>query len=113
MRLVGFALVGVLLSAGCALQTGDPGADEAQRPQELVTEPGGGEATVLHPSTATGNVTSPQGASTGAKASRGATATGTEGAGGVPTGPKDNPNPSPWGGGDVFGNGDFGTGNGK
>ena len=36
MRVVGIAIVTALLSAGCALQAGDPGSEEVQRPTELV-----------------------------------------------------------------------------
>ncbi len=113
MRFVGFALLGAL-SAGCALQTGDPMVDEAQRPGELVAEPGSGPAVVQRDSV-TGNLTqAPQPTSgTGATASRGAKATNPAGAGGVASGPKDNPNPSPWGGGEVTETGNLGVAGGK
>ena len=48
MKLVGIALLGALLlpCAGCALQTGDPTAEETQRPNELAAAPGGESQTV-------------------------------------------------------------------
>src|SRR5579883_2208753 len=40
MRVVGIAIITALLSAGCAIQAGDPTPEETQRPNELVGVPG-------------------------------------------------------------------------
>ncbi len=46
MRVVGIAIITALLSAGCAIQAGDPQPEETQRPNELVGISGGEEPTV-------------------------------------------------------------------
>jgi hypothetical protein len=85
MRVVGIAIITALLSAGCAIQAGDPQPEETQRPNELVGISGGEEPTVnarpqVLPRTPLGQ-----------------------------NGPAaDSPNPSPWTGGS---NGDPHTGN--
>jgi hypothetical protein len=105
------ALVGALMSAGCALQTGDPSVDETQRPGELVSEQGGGPG-VAHAENANAMLDRPSTvAPTGDQASRGAP-TAPAGTGAIGTGPKDNPNPSPWGDG-VNGPIELGPGTGK
>jgi hypothetical protein len=104
MKLVGIALLGALLlpCAGCALQTGDPTAEEAQRPNELGAAPGG-ESQTVRPVSANlveGTQQPITPGSGGPKATRGDSPTAPAGAGGVaPGGQKDNPNPSPWGDG--------------
>ena len=105
MKLVGIALLGALLlpCAGCALQTGDPTADEAQRPNELVATPGGGQQETIRPLGGNGGqLTAPSSpvSAGGPRATRGDSPTTPAGAGaGSPGGQKDNPNPSPWGDG--------------
>ncbi len=104
MKLVGIALLGALLlpCAGCALQTGDPTAEENQHPNELVAAPGGQSDTV-RPVTANVAEGAQEPITPGAggpRATRGSSPTAPAGAGGVaPGGSKDNPNPSPWGDG--------------
>ncbi len=111
MRFVGFALVGALLSAGCALQTGDPSVDETQRPGELVSEPGGGGVTGVTARTAAAQDKPTNLSGSGDQAHSGWSVA-PAGSTGGPTGPKDNPNPSPWGDG-VNGPVDLSTGTGK
>ena len=41
MRVVGIAIITALLSAGCAIQAGEPLPEETQRPNELVGISGG------------------------------------------------------------------------
>jgi hypothetical protein len=104
MKLVGIALLGALLlpCAGCALQTGDPTAEETQRPNELATAPGG-ESQTVRPVSANlveGTQQPVTPGTAGPRATRGDAPTTPAGAGGVaPGGQKDNPNPSPWGDG--------------
>ena len=43
MRVVGIAIITALLSAGCAIQAGEPQPEEGQRPNELVNVPAGDE----------------------------------------------------------------------
>src|SRR3974390_164556 len=112
MRFVGFALVGALLSAGCALQTGDPSVDEAQRPSELVSEPGGGGVTGVYPRAALVQDKPSNPSGSGDQANRGWTVAPAGSAGGGQGGPKDTPTPSPWGDG-LSGPVDLGTGTGK
>jgi hypothetical protein len=99
MRLVGIALLGALLSAGCAMQTGDPNVDETGRPNELTATPGGGEGVRPVSTAADEFPAEPVPTQTGPKASRTGSISNPAGAGVPPAGPKDNPNPSPWGNG--------------
>jgi hypothetical protein len=90
MRVVGIAIIAALLSAGCALQAGDPLPEDTQHPSELVSIPGGSQ---------TGVNARPQALPR---------------AGVGQTGPAaDSPNPSPWtseGSGDPHANGEQGNG---
>ena len=102
MKLVAIAVLGALLSAGCALQTGDPTEEETQRPGELVATPGGTSQTIRQlGANETGVELTPSNpAPGGPRATRGSSPTGPAGGGpGAPGGQKDNPNPSPWGDG--------------
>jgi hypothetical protein len=92
MRVVGIAVITALLSAGCAIQAGDPTPEEVQRPNELVSIPGGEQPSI-----------------SARPESVNRESLGTNG-------PGDNPTPSPWtGGGDphAAGAGQGGNGNGN
>jgi len=110
MRVVAIAIITALLSAGCAIQAGDPPAEETQRPNELVGVYGGEQqggvnarpevqsrtslgqngpaADSPNPSPWTGGSSDTHGGNTNGDPS------GQIGNGGG--GEQDNPNPSPW-----------------
>ena len=106
MRVVGIAIITALLSAGCAIQAGEPVPDETQRPNELVGIGGGDQTGVIarpasQTKTAIGQ-SSPATASPnpspwtneGPADPQVNTATGASSGGGSSN--DDNPNPSPW-----------------
>jgi hypothetical protein len=109
MRVVGIAIITALLSAGCAIQAGEPLPEETQRPNELVGVSGGEVPTVnAHPQalprTPLGqngpNADSPNpspwtGGSTGDPHSGNGNGD-PSGSGSGSGGNTDNPNPSPW-----------------
>ncbi|HTQ42239.1 MAG TPA: hypothetical protein VMI75_05720 [Polyangiaceae bacterium] len=109
MRVVGIAIITALLSAGCAIQAGEPLPEESQRPTELVGVSGGGvepganthpqvlphsplgkngpAADSPNPSPWTGGSTDPHTGNDNGDPS---------GSGSGSGGNTDNPNPSPW-----------------
>lgn len=113
MRVVGIAIITALLSAGCAIQPGDPPTEgEAQRPNELVglvngDQPGTGARPQVQTRAAI-NQNGPQedspNPSPWTEQGAGAPPAGGGGPDGVPPGMgsngsgnnQDNPNPSPW-----------------
>jgi hypothetical protein len=111
MRVVGIAIITALLSAGCAIQAGDPQSEETQRPNELVGISGGDQPGVsAHPQSLPRNPFGQDGPSpftspnpspwTGGNPPAGDTngnggASGSGGGNGS-GGNTDNPNPSPW-----------------
>lgn len=95
MRLVSFVLGLALVSAGCAIQPGDPSGEPTQKPDEIVTTSGGSEGspTALAPVAA-----EPTAGATHATGSSAAGHNGTQPTAAASTTPsQDNPNPSPWG----------------
>ena len=109
MRVVGIAIITALLSAGCAIQAGEPLPEETQRPNELVGISGGEQHTVnarpqVLPRTPLGQngpaADSPNpspwtGGSTG-DPHTGNVNGDPSGSGSGSGGNTDNPNPSPW-----------------
>ena len=89
MRVVGIAIITALLSAGCAIQAGEPLPEETQRPNELVGVSGG-----VSGDEEPGINAHPQALPRGSLGPNGPAA--------------DSPNPSPWTGGST---GDPHTGN--
>ncbi|HEY8041885.1 MAG TPA: hypothetical protein VIF15_18905 [Polyangiaceae bacterium] len=47
MRVVSIALVAAILSAGCALQPGEPGDESVSPPGKVTTLPGSGDSTAI------------------------------------------------------------------
>jgi hypothetical protein len=104
MRVVGIAIITALLSAGCAVQAGDPLPEDTQRPNELVGISGGEEPGVnAHPQVLnrtpfgqngpTQDSPNPSPWTGGSDPHSGNVNGGSSGSGG---GNNDNPNPSPW-----------------
>jgi hypothetical protein len=112
MRVVGIAIITALLSAGCAIQPGDPQSEEMQRPNELVgisgsDQPGVGarpQVFTRSPLGQTGPIEeSPNPSPWGGQGNGDPHAggmngdpSGNGGSGSSSGGQSDNPNPSPW-----------------
>jgi hypothetical protein len=105
MRVVGIAVITALLSAGCAIQAGEPTPDEMQRPNELVGLPGGEQPSVsARPQAVTRGTFGQNGPQSDSPNPSPWTGGGSSDphAGGGPSGSgsgggmNDNPNPSPW-----------------
>ncbi len=121
MRVVGIAIITALLSAGCAIQAGDPAPEETQRPNELVGVSGAEQPGVnARPQSLTRTVIDQNGSSTaspnpspwtngGSNAPQPGNVNGSGNGGGGQT---DNPNPSPWSNPSDPHVGGIGTGNG-
>lgn len=103
MRVVGIAIITALLSAGCAIQAGDPTSEEMQRPNELVGISGSEQPSVnarpqrlTRPSIDTSGPAAdspnPSPWTNGGNNAPQPGNTGGNGSGGQ----NDNPNPSPW-----------------
>ncbi|HEX8794209.1 MAG TPA: hypothetical protein VF765_24870 [Polyangiaceae bacterium] len=104
MRVVGIAIITALLSAGCAIQAGEPVPEETQRPNELVGIGGGDQTGVIarpaaQTKTAIGQ-SGPQADSPNPSPWTNEGATPQAGTAGASSGGgsdnNDNPNPSPW-----------------
>jgi hypothetical protein len=110
MRVVAIAIITALLSAGCAIQAGDPPAEETQRPTELVGVYGGEQQGAVNARPEVQTHTSlgqtgpaedspnPSPWTGGSGAPHGGTNNGGPAGqiGGGNNGEPDNPNPSPW-----------------
>lgn len=105
MRLIACLVSLGLLSAGCALQTGDPSAESTGRPEEVVAAPGNGATgrevlpTSFNPEQL--DPTPPAAARPSGSSAHGAAAATPAATSTAPTPPPggpagDNPNPSPW-----------------
>jgi hypothetical protein len=108
MRVVAIAIITALLSAGCAIQAGDPAPEQTERPNELVglvngDQSGANARPQVQNHTAIGQ-TGPAEDSPNPSpwTEQGNDSTGSGGPNGVPPGQgiggsnQDNPNPSPW-----------------
>jgi hypothetical protein len=98
MRVVGIAIITALLSAGCAIQPGDPSSEDMQHPNGLVGVSAGEEQPGVnaHPQVPPRSQSSPTEKSPNPSPWNGGGDSHTSG--GNPNGGNDNPNPSPWGG---------------
>lgn len=102
MRVVGIAVIAALLSAGCALQTGDPPPEQTRRPDELVDLSGDSQAGAASGpgalpraggTTDSANANSPNPSPWTSQGAGAPHAGNVSGQGGNNA---DNPNPSPW-----------------